>query len=103
MPWRSKVHQPLDVLAYSRAKARTVVSRSKRGYTRAWYTASRAYLRLNPLCRHCMEMDPPVRTASRVTDHVIPHRGDMRLFWDQGNWQPLCEHHHNVKTGNENA
>lgn len=103
MPWRSRIHQPVDASAYGRAKAKTVVSRSKRGYTRAWYEASRLFLTLNPLCVHCMGMDPPIRTPSKVTDHVIPHKGDMRLFWDRTNWQPLCIHHHNVKTGNENA
>ena len=33
-----------------------------------------------------------------VVDHIKPHRGDQKLFWDRSNWQPLCEHHHNVKT-----
>jgi 5-methylcytosine-specific restriction endonuclease McrA len=28
-------------------------------------------------------------------DHIIPHRGDDRLFWDRSNWQALCAHHHN--------
>lgn len=36
-----------------------------------------------------------------VVDHIVPHRGDQKLFWDRGNWQPLCEHHHNVKTMTE--
>ena len=36
-----------------------------------------------------------------VVDHIKPHRGDKKLFWDRGNWQPLCEHHHNVKTMTE--
>ncbi|WP_349253802.1 HNH endonuclease signature motif containing protein [Bradyrhizobium sp. CB2312] len=30
-----------------------------------------------------------------VVDHIKPHRGDRALFWDKGNWQPLCTHHHN--------
>ena len=25
-------------------------------------------------------------------------RGDPVLFWDEGNWQPLCKHCHDVKT-----
>jgi 5-methylcytosine-specific restriction endonuclease McrA len=25
-----------------------------------------------------------------VVDHIQPHRGDQRLFWDRRNWQPLC-------------
>ena len=36
-----------------------------------------------------------------LLDHIIPHRGDQKLFWDRSNWQPLCEHHHNVKTMTE--
>lgn len=36
-----------------------------------------------------------------VGDHIVPHRGDQKLFWDRSNWKPLCEHHHNVKTMTE--
>ena len=45
----------------------------------------------------------PVKTITMATvvDHIVPHRGDQKLFWDRGNWQPLCEHHHNVKTMTE--
>jgi 5-methylcytosine-specific restriction endonuclease McrA len=28
-------------------------------------------------------------------DHIIPHRGDKRLFWHRANWQPLCAPCHN--------
>ncbi|MCG8990866.1 HNH endonuclease [Laribacter hongkongensis] len=28
--------------------------------------------------------------AATVVDHITPHRGDQRLFWDSSNWQPLC-------------
>ena len=40
-------------------------------------------------------------SMATVVDHIKPHRGDKKLFWDRGNWQPLCEHHHNVKTMTE--
>lgn len=30
-----------------------------------------------------------------VVDHIQPHRGDLELFWDPENWQPLCALHHN--------
>ena len=30
-------------------------------------------------------------------DYIIPHRGDMRLFWDESNWQALCESCHDHK------
>ena len=33
-----------------------------------------------------------------VVDHVVPHRGDIKLFWDRDNWQSLCKEHHDRKT-----
>ena len=38
-------------------------------------------------------------TPATVVDHIIPHRGDKKLFWDERNWQALCESCHNHKTG----
>ncbi|MGM9590559.1 MAG: HNH endonuclease signature motif containing protein, partial [Faecousia sp.] len=38
-------------------------------------------------------------TPATVVDHIIPHRGDRKLFWDESNWQPLCKDCHNRKTG----
>jgi 5-methylcytosine-specific restriction endonuclease McrA len=32
--------------------------------------------------------------AATVVDHIIPHKGDQKLFWNQDNWQPLCKTHH---------
>ena len=34
-----------------------------------------------------------------LLDHIIPHRGDQKLFWDEQNWQPLCKDCHDRKTG----
>lgn len=33
-----------------------------------------------------------------VVDHIKPHRGDQRLFWDEDNWQALCKECHDRKT-----
>lgn len=35
-----------------------------------------------------------------VTDGTVDER-ILKAFWDRSNWQPLCEHHHNVKTMTE--
>ena len=35
-------------------------------------------------------------TATKATDHIIPHRGDQVLFWDPDNRQPACAWHHSV-------
>jgi 5-methylcytosine-specific restriction protein A len=36
-----------------------------------------------------------------VTDHIVPHEGDERLFWDELNWQPMCYSCHSRKTASE--
>lgn len=63
-----------------------------RGYGTAWDKASAGYKRRHPLCLGCEAIDRIVPTE--VTDHVIPHKGDQKLFWDRDNWQPACRWHH---------
>ena len=72
-------------------------SASGRGYDSAWRRARSRYLRRNPLCVECLK-EKRLAPAT-VVDHIIPHRGDMRLFWDENNWQPLCKACHDRKTG----
>jgi len=76
-------------------------SAGKRGYGREWQKARRVYLASHPLCVICQK-EGRYRKAT-VVDHIIPHRGDEQLFWDQGNWQALCKMHHDLKTGNEDS
>ena len=61
-------------------------------YGRRWKKARAAYLRANPLCVFCERRGRV--TAATVVDHIIPHRGDARLFWDRSKWQSLCKPHH---------
>ncbi len=68
-----------------------------RGYTAEWRRARKAYLQLHPLCAECLKEGR--LTPATVIDHIMPHRGDRRLFWDEKNWQPLCAACHNKKTG----
>jgi 5-methylcytosine-specific restriction endonuclease McrA len=68
-------------------------SARQRGYDSKWERARLHFLAEHPLCRMC-EQHGKVVPAS-VVDHVIPHRGDAKLFWSRSNWQPLCETHHN--------
>lgn len=69
---------------------------SARGYDRRWQSARLVFLAEHPLCEECMKEGRYVKAT--VVDHIIPHRGDRELFWDQDNWQSLCKHHHDVKT-----
>lgn len=70
-----------------------------RGYNAEWRRARKAFLKEHPLCVGCMFKG---RLApATVVDHIIPHRGDKRLFWDEHNWQALCKNCHDQKTGHE--
>jgi 5-methylcytosine-specific restriction protein A len=71
----------------------------KRLYGSQWAKSSRLFLELNPMCAECGR-EGRMRMAS-VTDHIQPHRGDLRLFWDRTNWQPLCKPCHDRKTARE--
>lgn len=62
---------------------RTRPTARQRGYDADWQKARAEYLAINPYCRCC-------GGHAVVVDHVKPHRGDRRLFWDKRNWQPLC-------------
>jgi len=63
-------------------------SAQERGYGARWQKSAKLYLSAHPLCRHCLELGRT--TPAVLVDHIIPHRGDMVLFWDRNNWQPLC-------------
>ena len=68
-----------------------------RGYNAQWRKARTAFLNRHPLCVSCLADGKLV--PATVVDHVTPHRGDMKLFWDVNNWQALCKDCHDRKTG----
>lgn len=44
---------------------------------------------LPPVMSQCYEQGRT--TPAYQVDHVVPHKGNQALFWDeQGNWQSLC-------------
>lgn len=69
-------------------------SAAARGYDHAWQVARENYLAEpgNQVCRICRS------AIATVVDHITPHRGDRRLFWDRKKWQPLCKRCHDRKT-----
>lgn len=69
----------------------------ERGYDARWRSARKSFLERYPLCAECMRNGK--LTPATVVDHIKPHRGDQRLFWDMSNWQPLCKGCHDKKTG----
>lgn len=53
-------------------------------------------LRKYPLCAICSR--PGKLKKATVLDHKIPHKGDVKLFWDTKNHQSLCVSCHSTKT-----
>ena len=68
----------------------------ERGYSHRWQVARKRFLVHHPLCAPCERAGR--LTSATVVDHIRPHRGDKMLFWDEGNWQPLCKKCHDRKT-----
>ena len=90
-------HSKQHDTAYRRQRG----SSNKRGYTYRWQKEREVYLIRNPLCENCLNKHDVIRAATEV-DHIEPHKGDMKLFWDSdNNWQGLCKSCHSKKTAKE--
>lgn len=72
--------------------SRTESAPSSSIYDRRWRKARAQFLRERPLCVEHERRGELVQ--AEVVDHITPHRGDRRLFWDRANWQPLCKQCH---------
>lgn len=70
-------------------------SSTRDGYSYRWQKARARYLLAHPLCVRC---EPARITLATVVDHIVPHKGNEVLFWDETNWQALCKRHHDLKT-----
>ncbi|MDO5621929.1 MAG: HNH endonuclease signature motif containing protein [Paracoccus sp. (in: a-proteobacteria)] len=78
--------------------------------TARWRRSRLAHLAAEPVCRLCRQrglvndggltlagaVQPDRRRRFLVVDHIVPHRGDVDLFWDRANWQTLCPDHHDI-------
>jgi 5-methylcytosine-specific restriction enzyme A len=102
VPVKPPVHRPLrakSAAELKRALDHARPSAARRGYGPRWRRARAAYLARHPLCVLCREAG---RLApATAVDHVVPHRGDPILFWDESNWQGLCKPCHDAKTARE--
>ena len=57
---------------------------SQRGYGSKWRKLRGWYIRAHPLCEECKRQGRI--TQATDVDHIVPHRGDQKLFWDRSNW-----------------
>lgn len=75
-------------------------SSAKRGYGHKWRKESAEFLEQaeNAFCAGagCNEL-------STVVDHIVPHKGDQKLFWRRSNWQGMCKPCHDAKTAREDG
>lgn len=78
-------------------------SSTERGYDGRWRRYRKTYLAEHPLCVICLAKDPEVIREATMVDHIVPHKGDMKLFWDPKNHQSLCTECHGVKTAKEDG
>lgn len=69
--------------------------------TARWQAMRQKQLAREPLCRSCMSAGKI--TAASEVDHIVPHKGNERLFYDAGNLQSLCHGCHSTKTARENG
>jgi len=78
-------------------------SAAKRGYDSKWNKYRRSFLSKpeNMFCVRCKLKG--LMTIATVVDHITPHKGDKKLFWDSKNHQGLCERCHNSKTAKEDG
>jgi 5-methylcytosine-specific restriction protein A len=74
---------------------------TERGYDARWRKLRLWFLNTHPLCAECGRKG--ILTAASVVDHVIPHKGDQQLLYDQNNLQSLCVSCHSRKTAAEDG
>ena len=82
-----------------RKKDRERGTAHQRGYDAEWDKQRLLFLDENPLCVDHFKRK--LIEAATVVDHIIPHKGDKKLFWDKSNWQALCKSCHDRKTATE--
>lgn len=84
---------------HAQLHCRDYKSAKEKGYDSRWRKARARYLKAHPLCVRCLREGKLVKAT--VVDHIVPHRGDKKLFWDENNWQALCKRCHDKKTMTE--
>lgn len=66
-------------------------------HTSRWTKRSREFRKSHPLCENCKKKGLIV--PSQVVDHIVPV-ALCEDFWDETNWQALCQHC-NLEKGNK--
>jgi 5-methylcytosine-specific restriction enzyme A len=97
---RCDAHEAIVVAREAERRAafdRARPNATARGYGTKWRNYSKRRLRSHPLCVMCAAKG--ITRLAEVTDHIVPHRGDKKLFWDPKNHQSLCRPCNTTKEG----
>ena len=70
--------------------------RSKFYSTAAWKKMREAHLIKEPVCQFCLAVGR-VNGTDLIIDHVTPHRGNRKLFFNRENIQTLCRSCHDSR------
>jgi len=54
-----------------------------------WRKGRLLFLAQNPLCQRCQARGEI--TAANVVNHIVPHKGDLVLFFASSNWEATCK------------
>lgn len=65
-------------------------------FSARWLRLRAQVLDEQPLCPTC-QAERRIEPGTDI-DHIVPHRGDLNLFWDRANLQALCHACHSAKT-----
>lgn len=89
-----RLTKPRKIGANAPTKGRLAFVAKGNPYNYTWQQKRARYLAAHPFCVHCRENG--LFVAATVVDHIVPHQGDQRLFWDEkNNFQSLCRTCHN--------
>ena len=74
---------------------------AERGYGYRWQKLRNRFIAQHPYCEECMKQGKI--TLATDVDHIVPHRGDPALLYDETNLQSLCKACHSRKTAREDG
>lgn len=70
--------------------------------SRRWQSMRAQLFARSPYCIYCKKREGRVIKAT-IADHIVPHKGNKSLFWDEENLQPLCKKCHDSDKAREEA
>ena len=78
-------------------------SSASRGYDARWRRYREVFLKGHPLCE-CEDCKREgMIIPATVVDHIIPHKGNYKMFWDTKNHQAMSKACHDKKTASEDG